>query len=267
MTRYRSFAALLSGLALVLLIPCLLAAQGMGQGKGQGQGGPPPGVPAGSSNPLKNVQVFEGVLTEVLVEYGAKYPVVEITIANGDVLPVRLAPVWYLNEIGLTIEVLESYVSQEVTVVALVKDTGDEIVYHAISIAIGDDTLWELRSESGKPGWIGSEYKKPKDPKGHNTSSIQEISGDVLSLDYSLQTNQLRLRLRADDGYVYRLYLGPPEDLMAGGFAIREGNRVRVRYALAGGPHTGIAYELTNRACVATRLRDEEGNFLWPDFE
>lgn len=273
-------------LAIAVFLAVLPAvAYGQGNGQGSGQGGPPatppgqgtgpgqqppPSTPPPTATPSPNKVFFEGsgVITDVLAAVGTQYPAILFTPTSSEVFEVLLAPMWFLEDLGLTEEVLAELAGKTAYLVAFDKIT-DDVGYHAISIEV-DGTEYVFRTEDGKQLWNGS-GKKPKDrtaaTPGLLAGSARELGGEVKRVVESLATGEMVMWMLGDDGLQYRIRLGPAEDLLAGGVMLHERNRVTVRFALEEQTRGAVALQLMTEAMMTVRLRDDNGVRLGPNWE
>lgn len=246
--------------------PATPPGQGPGQGTGPGQQ-EPPSVQPPTANPAKVIVEYDGTIGEVLAAAGSQYPAIEFTPAGGLMIEVLLAPMWFLTEeVRLP---LDSLTGETAHLVALQKTTADVVVYHAISLTVDGET-YTFRTDDGKPLWNGS-GKKPKDRTAAMPElapgSTRELGGEVERMVESLTTGEMKMMMLGDDGFRYRICLGPVEDLLAAGVMPREKNRVRVRFALEAETHGAVALQLTTEAQTTVRLRDDNGLRLGPMWE
>lgn len=260
----------------------LCAGSVVAYGAGNGQGGPPstppgqgqgPGQQPGDAtpNPAKVIlNLFDGTIVDVMAEYGAEYPAILFEQASlENQIPVRLAPLPFLEDaLSLSLEMLQTFEGQPADLVAMSKTTGDEVVYHAITLTVGGVT-YRFRTDEGKPLWNGS--GKTKDRKGTEPTlqagTTRDLGGEVLRVVPSLITGDLKLMLLGDDGRRYGIRLAPAEDLLATDFALRDRNRVRVRFALETGTGRAVALQLSTEAQMTLRLRNENGQRLMLNLE
>lgn len=259
----------------ILTLP--LTAAGAGGGPpvtppGHGQGPSPPQAPGppptATPDPAKVIVTGRGVITNVLADYGAEYPAILFTSsAFLNPIIVRLAPLWFMEqELGLSVPVLVGLIGKEADLVALEKTTSEDVVYHAITLTLtSDGTVYRFRTDDGKPLWKGSAKK----PKGRDTTSatlvegsVRDISGSVLRVSMSLTTGELTLVFRGDDGLMYPIRLGSPEDIMGSDLALRERSRIQIRFALEATSRQCVALQLSTEAQISLRLREENGAAL-----
>jgi len=255
-----------------------------GQGAGKGPGGPPltpPGQgpvqppdaagppPTATPTPNKVVETFTGGrIEDVLAEYGAAYPVIVFSHSSLTApIEVRLAPIWYLEQaLNLDLEALNTFEGKTADLVVFYRLNVDDVVYHAITLTV-DDVEYRFRTDDGKPLWTPS--GKIKERKAADAAllagSARDLGGTVLRIAPSLVSGELVLTMVGDDCLRYRIRLAAAEELMATDFGLREGNRIRLRFALEQQTGGAVALQLTTESQWTLRLRDENGRRVDPD--
>lgn len=238
---------------------------GQGQGQPAGPGGTQPEV---ASNPKKVETLTGGEIVDVMGEYGSAYPAIVFAHPTlTDPITVRLAPLWYLEEaLLLNRQILLTFVGKPAD---LVMYSNKEDVYHAITLTVEGEGTYDFRTLTGKPLWNPS--GKIKDRKLTDAvleaGSTRDLGGEVLSVSPSLLSGELILAMLGDDGLKYRIRLADPEDLLATDFALREHNRVQVRFALEAQTRQAVALQFSVEARWTVRLRDENGQSIGPNWE
>lgn len=274
-----------SGMTRVLPVMLILAGVSLyGQGSGKGPGSPPaappgqgtgqpadPSGPPPSATPTPNKVVETlagGTITDVLAQYGAEYPAIVFSHPSLTApIDVRLAPIWYLEEaLNLNLETLRTLKDKTADLVMFYRLNVDETVYHAITLTV-DGAVYRFRTDDGKPLWNPS--GKIKDRKAADAvlteGTVRELGGIVMRISPSLVSGELVMTMAGDDCQMHRVRLAAAEELLATDFALREGNRIRLRFALEQQTRGSVALQLSTEAQWTLRLRDENGRRVDPD--
>jgi hypothetical protein len=186
---------------------------------------------------------------------------------NGEILPVHLGPIWFLND-------YDFYVKEGETLTitgSRIMDEGETAVV-ASEIKVGDDLL-TLRDEQGRPVWTaagrgmdnwgrGGEYGRLYDPKTSET-----VAGEILEMGYFSPKRGARrgvhLKLRSGADIVF-VHLGPRWFIENQDILLFEGDEVEVTGSriLIDGKPTIIAASIRDGDNVLM-LRDKDGIPVW----
>jgi len=246
---------------LVLAVAGLMFAQGP-----RGNGGNPAGAPAlRAGGPLDMTQtvLIEGVIESVSIAPGVQYPSVVI-----DKKEIRIAPVWFLLDNDF-----ELAAGDKVRILAAACVCAEN-VWYAVEITKGDTTL-ELRDSLGIPLWTralgaagGSGGRAPANPlRGGaclDLATLETVSGVVASVNAGVGIQQPTLILKAEDGRVLSIRLGPERVLFDNDVELAAGATLKVKVAKSACIEALVALELTTADGVVIRLRDESGSPVWP---
>jgi hypothetical protein len=201
-----------------------------------------------------------------MAEYGTYPAIVFGHESLTSPIEVRLAPWWYLEQaLGLDPATLLSFVGARAD---LVMYSNKDDVYHAITLTV-NGVEYRFRADSGKPLW--NPGGKIKDRNATDAAleagTARDLGGEVISVSPSLYSGELILTMLGDDGVRYRIRLAAAGDLLATDFALREHNRVQIRFALEAQTKQAVALQLTIEAQWTVCLRDENGQSLGPNWE
>lgn len=253
-----------------------------GQGAGKGPGGPPvtppgqgPGQtpdpagppPTATPTPNKVVLTLDGTIIDVVAEYGEEYPVIVFKPSSWvNPIEVRLAPMWYLEEVGLDLDALDDPEEETADLVVFYRLNVDEVVYHAITLTV-NDVEYRFRTDDGKPLWTPSGKIKERKlaDAALQEGTVRDLGGTVLRIAPSLVSGELVLTMAGDDCLTHRIRLAPAEELLATDFALRERSRIQLRFALEQQTGGAVALQLSTEAQWTLRLRDENGRRVDPD--
>ncbi|MCP5113400.1 MAG: hypothetical protein GY953_21410 [bacterium] len=265
-----------SRLLTVFLIGALaVSAQGYGQGQGAGNGRQN-GNGNGTGQPqldLNQQSVVEGEITVVNIGFGAQYPSIQVNN-----ITIKIAPSWFLLENDF--ELAENDL---VRVLAAPSTAATDPYLHALSIVkttTGEEIL--LRDETGRPLWIGGrgqgqrrgpgqgQAQQPRDPRGNGAqnggcvdpTTIQTVNGVIEQVTLGAGIRQPTLAVNVD-GQIVSVKIGPARVLLAADFELKAGDPITVRFATAACTGELVALDLTNKAGVTLKLRNDDGSRAW----
>jgi len=133
----------------------------------------------------------------------------------------------------------------------------------------------ELRDSLGIPLWTralgaagGSGGRAPANSlRGGaclDLATLETVSGVVASVNAGVGIQQPTLILKAEDGRVLSIRLGPERVLFENDVELAAGATLKVKVAKSACIEALVALELTTADGVVIRLRDESGRPVWP---
>ena len=235
----------------VLVAGCLIFAQGR-------RSFISPNAPARSTCVnLAQAQNITGPITTVDIAYGAQYP--SITVNQ---TAIKVAPRWFLLEQDFELQVGDS-----VTVVAAPCVADSYLL--AISITNnGTSGSIALRDSSGLPLWSGTggghraqRLQAVSRRVWFDPASIRTIAGTVDRATFGVGIQMPTLVVKAADGTLVTVKIGPERVLLAADFELNPGEPVTATYTscLRG----NMALQLTNSAGATIVLRNPDGTLIW----
>ena len=221
-------------------------------------------------NPDVNLlTTIEGVVTAVNISQGLEYPSIEVNN-----LLIKVAPVWFLLENDF-----EIVVGDYVIIQALPCHVPTDVNYYAVSITKLDPVTKEvlasivLRDSNGIPLWTRGKVRIQAGGAQRCASSpslcIARFSAVTMTGTIEATTfggDGIRhplLYLRGPDGRLTSIRLGPLDLIFGSDFEARNGETLRVRYALTNRTRERVALDIGYGTGAWLALRNEAGGPAW----
>jgi hypothetical protein len=233
-----------------------------------GQGPQGPQNPGGMGNPPRTgaglnmmmATTVQGVITDVQVAAGAQYPTILVNKQQ-----IKVAPVWFLLENDFELKAGES-----VSVLAAPSNNSADGYLHAIRITKAGGVTLTLRSEKGVPIWTGPATGRGGSPMAPRTgtgcvdpSSVKTVNGVIDRVNAALGVQFPVLVLKADDGNLLTIKIGPERAILASDFELNPGDKLTVKYGLATCGDELVTLELTDAKGNTLTLRNDDGTPAW----
>ena len=244
-------------LVLPVIASVLLTGAAYAQGQRGGRNGAPMNGPANALN-MAGVLTINGAISSVDIGIGTRYP--SITV---DRKVIKVAPVWYLLENDFELKA-----GDQVTVAAAPSSNTADSYLYAIEIVKGSQKI-ALRNSSGVPLWSGMNGGRggnegaPRSGGSIDPSSIATVKGTVASISAGAGIQTPTLVVKAGDGTLVSLRIGPERILLEADFELNPGEAVDARYAVSTCSGENVALQLTNATGVTITLRNDDGSIHW----
>jgi len=235
----------------ILLAGGLIFAQGR-------LGGTNPNMPTRSTCVnLAQAQTITGTITAVDIAYGAQYP--SITVNQ---IAIKVAPLWFLLEQDFELQVGDS-----VTVVAAPCVTDSYLLAISVTNNVTSASI-TLRDSNGLALWSGAagghrtqRFQAMAKRSGFDPPSVRTTTGTVERATFGVGIQMPTLVVKATDGTLVTMKIGPERVLLAADFELNAGEPVTATYASC--LRDNWALQLTNSAGVTIVLRNPDGTLRW----
>jgi hypothetical protein len=239
-------------------------------GKGNGGGT--------SAIDLSTVRTVSGTVAAVSMNQGMGQPGFTMNTSEGAALSVHLGPYWYIVSKNFSVAV-GNQVTAKVADCVKTSDEGDVVAFQVANVTTGAQIT--LRDDQGVPLWKGGRRggngnggPKAEGAKGQrgsadgcsaskvDLSTLQELEGTATAVNGGLGARNNTITFTSG-GQEYRLGLGPYWYMTEHGFALAQGDALKVKMAQCA--KGWAAFSVTKTATgQALLLRDETtGVPLW----
>ncbi len=243
--------------AIALIFAAHAAAQGpFGRGGQRGQGAP------ASSLDMTKTQTIAGKIGTLDIGFGAQYP--SFTVGTTSI---KAAPVWFFLDNDFELKAGDS-----VSVLAAPSTIPGDSYLHALQItntATGAKIV--LRDSNGVPLWSGPGAGRGNRDAARDgactgcidPATIATVSGTVEKVVMGVGIQMPSLVVKAADGKLITMKIGPERILLEADFELKAGDKVAAKYAYASCNEEYVALQLTNAAGVTVTLRNDDGTPAW----
>ncbi len=213
---------------------------------------------------MAKARTITGVVSAIHIGNGTQYPSITIEQAV-----IKVAPVWFLleNDFEITSGSVLTVVAAPSTV------PNDSYLYAIELINTAKRSRVVLRDASGVPEWSGGRGRRggdrgnPDAPRAGagcaDPATIAVITGILEKVSMGAGIQMPTLIVKAADGTLVTIKIGPERTLLEADFELKEGEQVTAKYAHAACADENIALALANAAGQTIELRDDLGRPVW----
>ena len=200
---------------------------------------------------MSKLQTIAGKVTSLDVALGMQYP--SITIERQIV---KLGPAWFLLDQGFEIKIGDA-----VSVVAAPSTRANDSYLYAVEIVnTNTQARLVLRDAGGVPLWAGGNGPHDAGPgtgaaSCWDAASIRTVAGTVERVSMGAGIQMPSLVLKAADGTLIEMKIGPERLLLQSDFELQAGDGLTAKFAYAACADENVALQLTNAAGLTVTLR------------